>query len=68
MTMTTLLYTIWIAYTVGTLFFMLFWGTLFVFLVRGSKDCQCHRKVTKIPKEKRELLLEIDRKENLLRD
>jgi len=62
--MTTLLYTLWIMYTVGTLFFLLFWATLFTILIKGSKDCQNCRKVTKLPKK--ELLLEID--ENNLRD
>jgi len=59
--MTALLYTLWIAYTVGTLFFMLFWGTLFLMVYKESKGCQNCRKVTKLPKDsKKELLLEID--------
>lgn len=62
--MTTLLYTLWIMYTVGTFFFFLFWGTLFIILLKGSKDCKSCRKVTKLPKK--QLLLEID--ESNLRD
>jgi len=65
--MTALLYTIWIAYTVGTLFFMLFWGTLFIVLMKESRGCKCQRKITKLPKkDTRELLVEID--EKTLRD
>lgn len=48
--------------------FFLFWGTLFVMLMKSSKGCECHRKITKLPKDSRKLLLEIDRKETLLRD
>ena len=65
--MTALLYTIWIAYTVGTLFFMLFWGTLFLIVYKESKGCQNCRRVTKLPKkDTRKLLLEIDEKKTIV--